>query len=266
MPVPLIDTHVHLDLIAYDDDRDAVVARAHEAGVTRMIIPAIDIHQTGLGQCLADTLPGIYCAAGVHPNSTANFGAEMLDIVQAQAAHPRCVSIGEIGLDYHWDRSPRDRQHTAFEAQLTLAARLNLPVIIHNREATEDTLSMLAAWSADLPPALHGRAGVLHSFSGTIAQAEQVLAMGFYLGFSGPITYKNADETRRVASIAPLDRLLIETDGPFLTPIPHRGQRNEPAYVTLVAARLAALRSLPVDEIAAITTANAERLFALPPL
>src|SRR5690606_33387864 len=147
---------------------------------------------------------------------------------------PKVIAIGEIGLDYYRDRSPKEIQRQAFEAQLALASRLELPVIIHNRDASEDVIAILEAWTRELPDSLRDRPGVLHSFSAPQAIAERALAAGFYLGFTGPITFKNADDLRRVAAMTPLDRILIETDGPFLTPTPHRGQRNEPAYVRFI--------------------------------
>lgn len=260
----LVDTHVHLNFDSYDSDREAVYERAATAGVSTCIIPAIDLETSRLIPALCDAHPGLYAAVGIHPNSTADFDDPHIDEIAAQAAHPRVVSIGEIGLDYHWDKSPKAQQFRAFEAQLALAARLELPVIIHNREANDDTLAILSTWVQTLPASLQSRAGVLHSFSGDLDMAEKALALGFYLGFTGPITYKNAEETRRIAAAAPLDRLLVETDGPFLTPIPHRGKRNEPAYIPLIIERLAAVRQSTPEALAAATTANAARLFRLP--
>ncbi len=260
----LIDTHCHLNFASYDDDREAVIERARAAGVTRIIIPATDLTTGSEAIDLAQRYPAVFASAGIHPNSTASFNDSYLPRIEAQARLPRVVAIGEIGLDYHWDKSPRDVQQRAFEDQLSLAARVELPVIIHNREASDDVMATLESWAADLPASLRGRAGVLHSFSANTAIAERALAAGFYIGFTGPVTFKNADELRRVAAMVPLDRMLVETDGPFLTPVPHRGQRNEPAYVPFIAERLAAVRNTSVDEIAQATTANAERLFQLP--
>ena len=259
----LIDTHCHLNFEGYDEDRDQVVERAVAAGVTRIIIPAVDTATTREAIALSERYPGVYAAAGVHPNSTASFGDADLAEIEALARSPRIVAIGEIGLDYYWDKSPKQGQHAAFEAQLALAARLELPVIIHNREASEDVIAVLEAWAADLPPALRERPGVLHSFSASMRVAERAIAAGFFIGFTGPITFKNADETRRIAAAVPLDRILVETDGPFLTPTPHRGKRNEPAYIPLIAERIASLRGLTPTALAAATTANAERLFRL---
>jgi TatD DNase family protein len=258
----VIDTHCHINFDSYDADRDEVLARAAAAGVTRIVNPAVDIASSRAILELAARHDGLYATAGIHPNSTADFAPSMLDEIEALAAGP-IVAIGEIGLDYYWDRSPRPQQAAAFEAQLALAARLGLPVIIHNRDAGEDVIAILETWAAALPEGLRNRPGVLHSFSAPQDIAERALAAGFYIGFTGPITYKNAEDLRHVATRVPLDRLLVETDGPFLTPVPHRGRRNEPAYIPLIVERLAALRLLPVETVARATTENAERLFAL---
>ncbi|MDZ4762973.1 MAG: TatD family hydrolase [Chloroflexota bacterium] len=269
MSVALIDTHCHLNFDGFDTDRDAVLERARLAGVTRIIIPAVDAETTEQALALAARESGIYAAAGIHPNDTAGCIDEettrrAVDQIAALAVQPGIVAIGEIGLDYHWDTSPKEAQRRAFEAQLALAAERRLPVIIHNRDASDDVIAILEAWTRDLPPELRARPGVLHSFSASMAIAARALECGFYLGFTGPITYKNADNLRQIAARVPLDRILIETDAPFLTPTPHRGQRNEPAYVALVAERLATLCQIPLAVLADATTANAIRLFALP--
>lgn len=259
----MIDTHCHINFDSYDQDRMEVLQRAVEAGVTRIIIPAVDIETSRDIIKMVTTHAGLYGAVGIHPNSTADFTDLMLPEVETLAAQPKIVSIGEIGLDYYWDKSPKEKQFQAFEAQLALAAKLELPVIIHNRQASEDTMSILETWAKGLTGSLKQCPGVMHSFSGTQAIAERALAAGFYLGFTGPITYKNADETRRIAATVPLDRLLVETDGPFLTPVPHRGKRNEPAYIPLIIERLAGIKLSTPEEIARITTENAIRLFQL---
>jgi TatD DNase family protein len=259
----LVDTHCHLNFEGFNADREAVIERAKAAGVTRIIAPAVDVITTEQVVALAAAHSGVYAAVGVHPNSTANFDDATLATIEAQSYAPKVVAIGEIGLDYYWDDSPKDKQWAAFEAQLALAKRRELPVIIHNRNASADVISILETWAGDLPASLRGRAGVMHSFSADMQTAKRALAAGFYLGFTGPITYKNADLLRHIAAAVPLDRMLIETDAPFLTPAPHRGKRNEPAYVALVAERLAALRVMTVEAFSAATTANAKRLFGL---
>jgi len=259
----LIDTHCHFNFEDYNQDRDQVWADSHAVGVRRLIIPAVDIETSREGIVLTEKYEGMFVAVGIHPNSTAEFNEDVIPVIRELASHPKVISIGEIGLDYYWDKSPKSQQFRAFEAQLALASELELPVIIHNREASEDTLTILEKWAKNLPDSLKNRAGVLHSFSGDVTIAKRALNIGFYLGFTGPITYKNADEMRRVAASTPLDRILVETDAPFLTPIPHRGKRNSPAYIPLMVDRLASLHNITTDEMGRYTTENAVRLFKL---
>ncbi len=261
----LIDTHCHINFDSYDGDRDLVILRANEAGVTRIINPAVDLETSEAGLQLAAQYAGMYAAVGIHPNSTKAFEPAWIEKISELAAQLKVVAIGEIGLDYHWDESPKSKQLEAFEAQLTLAAKLELPVIIHNREASEDVIVILERWAANLPISLKKRSGVLHSFSAPQNIAERALDIGFYLGITGPITYKNADDLRRIAGTVPIERIVVETDGPFLTPTPYRGKRNEPAYIPLIIERLAALRQISDEAMAEATTANAERLFNLVP-
>lgn len=254
----LIDTHCHLDFDSFDEDRDAVVQRAAEAGVTRIVVPALNLENASTVLRLAGQYPGVYAAVGVHPNSTAGWQDNWMDALRTLAAHPKVVAIGEIGLDYYWRKSPPATQQKALAQQLALAAELNLPVIIHNRESSADVLRLLAA----SPLAGRTAPGVLHSFSANWAAAQAALELGYYLGFTGPVTFKKADELRDVARQTPADRLLVETDAPFLTPQPYRGRRNEPAYVRFVAERLAMERGVDTAVFATQTTQNAERLFA----
>lgn len=259
----LIDTHCHFNFEDYNTDRDQVWADSHAVGVRRMIIPAVDVQTSHEAIALAETYEGIYVAVGIHPNSTAEFDEDVIPAIRELATHPKVVAIGEIGLDYYWDKSPKSQQFRAFEAQLALARELELPVIIHNREASDDTLTILEKWAKELPDSLKARPGVLHSFSGDVTIAKRALDLGFYLGFTGPITYKNADDMRRVATITPLNRILVETDAPFLTPIPHRGKRNTPAYIPIMVDRLASLHNIPTEEMGRYTTENAVTLFKL---
>ncbi|MBN1562267.1 MAG: TatD family hydrolase [Anaerolineae bacterium] len=259
----LIDTHCHLDFNAYDDMRDEIVEEAAAVGVTRIINPGVDLERCRAALALADQYAGVYAAVGIHPTSTVDFANETLAEVRALADHAKVVAIGEIGLDYYWDTSPKATQWGAFEAQLALAAELELPVIIHNREASDDVIAMLRTWVKTLPESLKDRPGVLHSFSAPSEIADQALDLGFYLGFTGPVTFKKADDLRQIAARIPEDQILVETDGPFLTPHPYRGKRpNKPAYVRYIAERIAALRTMTDEAFAALSTANAERLFA----
>lgn len=260
----LIDTHCHLNFHQYAEDRQQVIDRAGNAGVNSIIIPAVDVPTAHEAVALAQEHMQIYAAVGVHPTSTANFSGEILaEIERIHDSAPKIVAVGEIGLDYYWDKSPKPKQIEAFEAQLDLARKLELPVIIHNREASEDVITVLENWAATLPPSLKDRPGVLHSFSAPAEIAHRALKLNFYLGFTGPITYKNADDLRRIAAEVPEDKILVETDGPFLTPVPYRGKRNEPAYIPLMVDRLASLKQITTKAMGAITTENAERLFQL---
>ncbi|MGQ9887595.1 MAG: TatD family hydrolase [Aggregatilineales bacterium] len=259
----LFDTHCHLDFAAYDSDRSDVISRAAAAGVAYVLNPGIDLATSQAAVDLATQFSSVYAAVGVHPNSSADFTPLLLESLRTLTACPKVVAVGEIGLDYYWDHSPRSSQLTALEQQLVLASDLCLPVIIHNREASTDLLPVLESWISSVPPALKQRPGVLHSFSVSADVAERALALGFCLGFTGPITYKKADELRAVARAAPLDRLLVETDGPFLTPAPFRGRRNEPVYVAYIVRRLAEVKGLTETEISRATTSNAKRLFAI---
>ena len=257
----LVDTHCHLDFESFDADREAVVARAGQVGVRRMIVPALDLPSCRAVLRLADQFDEVYAAVGVHPNSSAGWQDGWIEVLRDLAQHEKVVAVGEIGLDYYWDKSPPAVQQRALRRQLELAAELSLPVIIHNREASQDVLRLLA----ESPLAGTPEPGVLHSFSGDETTAQAALAMGFYLGFTGPVTFKKADGLRQIAAQMPAGRLLVETDAPFLTPHPYRGRRNEPAYVAYVAERLAQVRGVETAVIAAQTTANARRLFARMP-
>ncbi|MDE2951795.1 MAG: TatD family hydrolase [Chloroflexota bacterium] len=264
MPAPsLVDTHCHLNFRAYADDLDAVMKRACEARVRHVIVPAIDLDSCAEALALAQAHSGICCALGIHPNSSGEADPACIEQIRDWSRRDNVIAIGEIGLDYYWDKSPKHVQIKWFELQLELAAERGLPVIIHNREAGKDLLDILESWAPSLSADLRNRPGVLHSFSGDQAQAERALALGFYLGFTGPLTFKNAGELRDIARSAPLDRLLIETDGPFLTPHPYRGKRNEPAYLPCINDKLAELHGLSPIEMARQLSANAEKLFSL---
>lgn len=252
-----VDTHCHLDFDWFSEDRDQVVERAARGDVKRIIVPAIDLQNCAAVLKLAECYAGVFAAVGVHPNSSSNWRDAWLNDLRSMAQHEKVVAIGEIGLDYYRDSSPKEMQKRALVGQLALAAELKLPVILHNRESSDDLLHILA----HSPLSEQERRGVLHSFSADRDAARKALDLGYYLGFTGPLTYKKADELRQVAAMVPQDRLLLETDAPFLAPQKYRGKRNEPSYVTLIAERMAAVRGVDVAEIEWSSTENALRLF-----
>ncbi len=260
---------------AFDADREAVMERARAAGLRHVLVPALDLPSSQRILALARNHPGIFAAAGVHPTEVEGMPSGTLEELDSVARDPRVLAIGEIGLDYFWvtDREGQVRQRRTLEAQLDLARRLDRPVILHLREAGDasdgpcsaDLIEILRNWTKSLRDEGHPLSrhpGVLHSFSGTAQTAMRSIAMGFYIGVTGPITYKNASERRRIAGGLPLDRILIETDAPFLTPVPHRGERNEPAFVTHIADKIAEIQSRTLAEVADATEDNAARLFA----
>jgi TatD DNase family protein len=260
----LVDTHCHLDFNAFNEDRQAVIDRARQAGLARMLIPGVDLASCRAALAIAETYPEVFAAVGVHPTSLSTWDEGTLNELRLLAAHPKVVAIGEIGLDYHWDASPREEQQKTLRVQIELASELGLPVILHCREAFDDSLPLMHSWQAALREAgnpLADRPGVFHSFSGDLSLARQAVEAGFLIGITGPVTFRNAPELQTVVKEAPLSALLVETDAPFLAPQPRRGKRNEPAFVRYVAEKIAAIRGLPVQAIAQITTANANRLF-----
>ena len=257
----LIDTHTHLDDARYDSDREAMIARARDAGVEAFVTIGCDLATSRAAIGLADRYPFVYASIGVHPHEVKHIGDMWYDEFRRLAMHKKVVAYGEIGLDYHYNHSSPKDQRNRFREQVALARELKLPVIIHTREAQEDTIAILKEEKAS------DVGGVFHCFSGDAWLAKDALDLGFYLSFSGVLTFQNAAVLRDIAKTVPLDRLLIETDCPYLTPVPHRGQRNEPAYVSLVAGQLAQIFSsdptLSTDTIGRITTDNAKRLFKI---
>jgi TatD DNase family protein len=257
-----IDSHCHIDGPEYEADRVEVIARAREAGVKTMLnVGTGDPHSGAFERsvALAEQHDEIYAAVGVHPHDAKLFDDAVEERLTALAKNSkRVVAWGEIGLDYHYDHSPREVQRTVFRRQLKLARKLNLPVIIHSREADEETVSILGEELSG-----YERAGVLHCFGGSLQMAQAALELGFYISFAGNVTFKKAEDLRDVARQLPLDRLLIETDCPYLTPVPFRGKRNEPARVVETAACLAMLHSREVQELARVTSENFVRLFGV---
>jgi TatD DNase family protein len=257
-----IDSHCHIDGPEYDADREEVIARAHAAGVTTMLnVGTGDPHSGAFERAvaLAEKHEEIYCAIGVHPHDAKLFDnaaqQRLMDLANQCA---RVIAWGEIGLDYHYDHSPRDVQREVFRRQLLIARELQLPVVIHSRDADDDTIEILRGRSTN-----RNHTGVLHCFGGTLKMAEQAIDLGFYVSFAGNLTFKKADDLRAIAQAIPLDRLLIETDCPYLTPVPFRGKRNEPARVVETARLLAELKGLKIADIARITTENFGKLFAI---
>jgi TatD DNase family protein len=249
----LVDTHCHLDDSKFDDDREQAIERALAAGVTRLMAIGTGNGPPDLEVAvrLADRHTFIYATIGVHPHDASKATEETFARLRELAAHPKVLAIGEIGLDYHYDFSPRDVQRSVFERQLALAAETKKPIVIHTREAWEDTLDTVAA----LP---HG--GIMHCFTGDAAQARQALDRGFHLSFGGVVTFPKAEALREAARLAPDDRILVETDCPYLAPVPHRGKRNEPAFVVDTVRRLAEVRGTTPENIAQLTTRNFEAL------
>lgn len=260
----LIDTHAHLDFPQFNEDRQAVIDRSTVQGVVGIVNVGTDLGSSRRAVTLAAEQDLIRAAVGVHPHNAKNLDGAALAELRSLARQPKVVAIGEIGLDFYRDLSPRDVQQRAFQAQLSWAAKLTKPVIVHDRYAHAEVMAILTDWAAGLKDsALAGRMGVLHTFSGDLAMAERAIELGFYISISGPVTYKSAQQLAKIVQALPLERLLVETDCPYLTPHPHRGKRNEPAYVKLVAERLAVLKDIPYQSLAEATTANAVRLFGL---
>ena len=251
-----VDMHAHLYDERYDDDRADMIARAAEAGVTQIISMGDTMAASAQVVADAEQYPTLYAAVGIHPESACTLSDAERAQLLAWAQHPKVVAIGEIGLDYYWERDPQVRavQRELFVVQLNLARAVGLPVCIHDREAHGDTLALLKAEG-------QGLTGVLHCYSGSLEMARELWKMGYYIGIDGPLTYKNAAKLPDIVREAPQERLLIETDSPYLAPVPLRGKRNEPAYLVHIAAKIAELRGESVEEVAAYTTENARRLY-----
>ena len=249
----LVDSHCHLDDAKFDEDREQTIERALEAGVTRMLAIGTADGPPDLEVAirLAEQYPFIFATVGVHPHDASKTDEETFTRLRDLAAHPKVIAIGEIGLDYHYDFSPRDVQRAVFDRQLAIAADAGKPIVIHTREAWEDTMGQVK----HLP---HG--GIMHCFTGDSAQAREALGLGFHLSFGGVLTFPKAEGLREAARIVPDDRILVETDCPYLAPTPHRGKRNEPAFVVETARRLADVRGTTPEAIAELTTRNFERL------
>lgn len=265
--IPYTDTHCHIDLSSFKADQSQVLSRAWKAGLIWILNPGIDLHSNHAAIELAKANPQkISAAVGIHPNFGQPWTADILPTLREQAQQPEVVAIGEIGLDYYRQHTPFNQQRLMLEAQLNLAEELNLPVVLHNRDSTEDILQILETWHRGLERKnhpLHTRPGVLHSFSADYDTALKVIEMNFYVGISGPVTFKNAVELKSIVRNLPLTSLLLETDAPYLTPHPYRGKRNEPSYIPLIAEEIARLQNSSPKHVAEVTYANAQRLFNL---
>ncbi|RME87271.1 MAG: TatD family deoxyribonuclease [Anaerolineae bacterium] len=271
----LTDTHCHLDFNRFDPDRDEVLERAARAGLRRILVPGIHLDSSRAALALAESHPMLYAAVGVHPNDALTWDEGTAEALRRLARHERVKAIGEIGLDYYRQRAPREVQQRVLREQLALAAEFGLPVVLHMREVADareedgpcarDLMSILREWVNGLRSKgdpLAQRPGVLHSFSGSLETAREAIRLGFYIGVTGPVTFKNAQRRQQIVAQLPPERLLVETDAPFLAPHPYRGRRNEPSFVRWIVDKIAQLHFEDQERVAAITTANAERLFS----
>jgi TatD DNase family protein len=255
----LIDTHCHYNLAAFDEDRAEAIERAREAGVERAVVIGYHLASSEWAVRLTEEYAELYAAVGIHPNDGAEATPEGLDRLEKLAAHPKVVALGEIGLDYHWNVLPPERQRAAFIDQLRMARRLDLPIMLHTRESDREVVGVLEEEGGEWR-------GILHCFGGDPEVGQRALAVGLHLGLGGVLTFKNARQLQETARTLPLDRIVLETDAPYLTPMPHRGRikRNEPCFLPFVARHLAALRAITEAEVAAATTRNAVELLGLP--
>ena len=254
--MPIFDTHAHYDSSAFNPDREAVLAALPEAGVALVVDPGCDLPTSRAALALAEQFPHVYAAVGIHPEDCGGYTDADLDALRQLCRHDKAVAIGEIGLDYYWaENPPREFQQQVFRRQLELALELDMPVIIHDREAHGDCLAIVKEYP--------GLRGVFHCFSGSPEMAAELLKRGWYLGFDGPITYKNAKRAPEVAAMTPLDRILVETDSPYMTPVPFRGKRNDSRYLPYVLEKLAEWKGVTTEEMTDITFANGKRLFGI---
>jgi TatD DNase family protein len=252
----IFDTHAHYDDGAFDRDREALLTALPHQGVGLVVDPGCDVESSRAAVALAEQYPHVYAAVGIHPENCAGAGEAEFAAIRALCGREKVVAIGEIGLDYYWaENPPKEFQQAVFRRQLELAMELDLPVIVHDREAHGDSLAIVLEY-----PRLRG---VFHCFSGSPEMAQELLKRGWYLGFDGPITYKNARRAPEVAAITPLDRILVETDSPYLSPVPFRGKRNDSAKLPYVIEKLAEWKGVSVEEMTRVTWENGLRLFGL---
>jgi TatD DNase family protein len=255
----LIDSHAHIQGKEYSGETDAVISRAGEAGVDKIIVVggAGDMASNTAAVALADSWANLYATVGMHPHDAKDVGEEELQELKKLAAHPKVIAVGETGLDYYYNHSPREVQRRVFAQFIRLSGGTELPLVVHERDAAQEAAELLREEG-------NGKVrGVIHCFTGDYDAARAYLDLGFYLSFTGIITFKNAGALREVVRIVPLDKMFVETDSPYLTPVPHRGKRNEPAYVRFVAATIASVKGLSIEEVARVTTNNVRRLFRI---
>ncbi|WP_153127230.1 TatD family hydrolase [Peribacillus tepidiphilus] len=253
----LFDTHAHLNAEQFEEDLKEVIERAKDAGVSNIVVVGFDRPTIKKAMELVEEYDFIYASVGWHPVDAIDMTDEDLAWIEELAAHPKVVALGEMGLDYYWDKSPKDIQKEVFRKQIHLAKKVKLPIIIHNRDATQDILDILKEEGASEV------GGIMHCFSGSPETAKRCVDMNFYISLGGPVTFKNAKKPKEVAAEIPLEKLLIETDCPYLAPHPYRGKRNEPSYVKLVAEQIAEIKNVTYEEVAEITTRNAKKLFGI---
>lgn len=247
------DTHAHYDDAAFDADRAELLAALPAAGVDFVIDPGCDVESSRRALELSEAHAHVYAAVGFHPEEIEKFTPAALDVLRRLAQHQKCVAIGEIGLDYYWDDSHKKEQAELLDAQLRMALELNKPVIIHDREAHADCLAAVSKY--------HDLRGVFHCYSGSAEMAKLLLKQGWYLGFDGPVTYKNAKKALEVLEICPMERILVETDSPYLSPVPNRGKRNDSRNLSYIVQKIAEIKGLTAEEVAHCTAQNAKRLF-----
>ena len=251
----IFDTHAHYDSSAFDDDRDELLASMPSKGVGLIVDPGCDLESSAMAIELAERYPHVYAAVGWHPEDMDKLNDERFELLASLMRHPKCVAVGEIGLDYYWDAEHKSEQKELFTRQIELAIELNKPVIVHDREAHGDSMDIVRRYD--------GLRGVFHCYSGSAEMAEELLKRGWYLGFDGPITYKNARKAIEVLEICPLERIVIETDSPYLTPVPKRGKRNDSTNLVYVIDKIAEIKGVSREEIESATYDNGLRLFGL---
>ncbi|MBG9585678.1 TatD family hydrolase [Cytobacillus firmus] len=251
------DTHAHLNAEQYNEDLQEVIDRALSEGISNIVVVGFDRPTIEKAMELTEKYEFIYASVGWHPVDAIDMTEEDLLWIEELSSHPKVVALGEMGLDYYWDKSPKDIQKEVFRKQIRLAKKVKLPIVIHNRDATADIVEILKEEGAGAV------GGIMHCFSGSPEIAQECVDMNFYISLGGPVTFKNAKKPKEVADVIPLEKLLIETDCPYLTPHPHRGKRNEPSYVKLVAEQIAEIKGLSTEEVAQATTENAKKLFGI---